>query len=190
MMERKDLVRFMEGLSEWFVLKGFSMVVEKPVDVFERIEFCQTRPVQLSTGWRMVRNHTAVLTKDPMCLLSIPNNGTYRKWLDAVGTCGMLLASGTPVQQAMYTVFKKHGVPAGKMVAEIFRNSSMQERIQALRVGEITATARVSYYYAFGVLPDVQKEMERYYDRLQIGPLVEGEVERSDLRMEPGLIVN
>lgn len=190
MMERASLLKFMEGLSEWFVLKGFSMVVEKPVDVFERIEFCQTRPVQLGTGWRMVRNHTAVLSKDPMCLLSIPNDRVYRKWLDAVGTCGKALASGTPVQHALYSVFKRHGVPAGKLVSEVFRNTSMRERVEALATGTITPVARVSYYYAFGVLPDVQKEMERYYDRMRIAALSNVEIERSDLRLEPGLIVN
>lgn len=190
MMERKDLPKFMEGLSEWFVRKGFSMVVEKPVDVFERIEFCQTRPVQLGTGWRMVRNHMAVLTKDPMCLLSIPNDRVYRKWLDAVGTCGQILASGTPVQHAMYSVFKRNGIPAGKMVTEIFRNTSMLERVKNLAGGKISPTARVSYYYAFGVLPDVQKEMECYYNQMQIAALSQGEMERVDLRLEPGLIVN
>nr|QKN89009.1 MAG: hypothetical protein 1 [Riboviria sp.] len=190
MMEQTHLQQFMEGLSMWFVRKGFSMVVEKPVYEFERIEFCQTRPVRLGSGWRMVRNHSAVLNKDPMCLLSVPNDAVYRKWLDAVGTCGLVLSSGVPVQNAMYGVFKRHGTPAGKLVAEVFRNTSMAERIEALAGGMITPEARVSYYYAFGVLPDVQKEMERYYDRMVIAPFNPAECEREDLRLEPGLIVN
>lgn len=189
-MEQADLQTFTQGLSEWFVAKGFSMVVESPVTIFERIEFCQTHPVKLSSGWRMLRNHTAVLTKDPMCLVSVQNDRVYRKWLDAVGTCGMTLTSGAPVQNALYSVFKRHGCPAGRMVDHLNRNTSMSERISGLRTSVINAEARVSYYYAFGVLPDVQKAMEEYYSLLSIDPLVGIEIERADLQLEPGLIVN
>lgn len=192
MLERRELERFMISLPEWFKRKGFSMTVEKPVDVFERIEFCQTHPVQLSSGWRMVRNHAAVLTKDPMCLLSVPNDKVYRKWLDAVGTCGMQLAAGTPVQHAFYGVFKREGVAAGeRLIAEVFRNQSMGQRIENLSAGMVDARARVSYYYAFGVLPDVQKEMERYYASLALTEMVGGAgICREDLVLEPGLILN
>jgi hypothetical protein len=192
MMERTMLQKFMTSLPKWFKRKGFSMTVEEPVDVFERIEFCQTHPVQLSSGWRMVRNHSAVLTKDPMCLLSVPNDKVYRKWLDAVGTCGLQLAAGTPVQHAFYGVFKREGVDAGeRLVAEVFRNQSMGQRIENLSAGKVDARARVSYYYAFGVLPDVQKEMERYYEVLSLTNLVSGRgICREDLELEPGLILN
>jgi len=192
MLERKELTKFMMSLPEWFRRKGFSMTVEQPVDEFEQIEFCQTHPVQLSSGWRMVRNHSAVLTKDPMCLLSVPNGKVYRKWLDAVGTCGTILASGTPVQHAFYSVFKREGEAAGeRLIAEVFRNQSMAGRIMNLSGAQVDARARVSYYYAFGVLPDVQKEMERYYGTLTIAPFEVGTgVERSDFIQEPGLIVN
>lgn len=189
-MEQASLATFSRGLSEWFVGKGFSMVVESPVTIFERIEFCQTHPVKLATGWRMLRNHTAVLTKDPMCLVSVQNDRVYRKWLDAVGTCGLALTAGAPVQSALYGAFKKHGVPAGKLLDYVNRNTSMSERINGLHSAAIDAEARVSYYYAFGVLPDVQKAMEEYYSLITIGPLQTGEVERADLHLEPGLIVN
>jgi hypothetical protein len=104
----------------------------------------------------------------------------------------MNLASGTPVQHALYSVFKRAGVPAGvKMINEVFRNKSMAGRIKDLRDGgAVDARARVSYYYAFGVLPDVQKEMELYYERLSLSPFTVGEgIEREDLRLEPGLIL-
>jgi len=192
MMERRDLEKFMMSLPSWFKRKGFSMTVEEPVDEFEQIEFCQTRPVQLSSGWRMVRNHSAVLTKDPMCLLSVPNDRVYRKWLDAVGTCGQQLAAGTPVQHAFYSVFKREGLPAGeRLIAEVYRNQSMEGRIRGLESGAVDARARVSYYYAFGVLPDVQKEMERYYANLSLSHFQFSDgIEREDLVLEPGIIVN
>lgn len=192
MMERVSLERFMRILPTWFQSKGFSMTVEDPVFEFEQIEFCQTHPVQLATGWRMVRNHLAVLTKDPMCLLSVPNANVYRKWLDAVGTCGQILAAGTPVQESLYGVFKRGGVNAGdKLIAEVFRNQSMAGRVKGLTAGVVDARARVSYYYAFGVLPDVQKQMESYFDAMQVGEYrVSSGIVREDMKLEPGLIVN
>lgn len=191
-LEKKELSKLMTGLSGWFKERGFSMTVESPVEEFEQIEFCQTHPVQLSSGWRMVRNHGAVLTKDPMCLLSVPNDKVYRKWLDAVGTCGQKLSAGVPVQHSLYSVFKREGSAAGEgMIAEIYRNQSMAGRIDGLKGAQVDARARVSYYYAFGVLPDVQKSMEAYYAGMSLGVFSGvNVVEREDLVLEPGLIVS
>jgi len=62
-MESHDLGKFTFGLDRWFEKLGFEIVAEKPVYHFEEIEFCQTHPVLLHDGWRMVRNHSAVLTR-------------------------------------------------------------------------------------------------------------------------------
>lgn len=191
-MEQRDLDRFQVDIDGWFRRRGFAMTIENPVYEFEQIDFCQTRPVQLQSGWRMIRNHASVLTKDPMCLLSVPNGKVYRKWLDAVGTCGMIASSGVPVQRDFYAVYKRSGVDAGeRLTAEIFRNRSMLGNIKNLRECAVDARARVSYYYAFGILPDVQKQMESYYNSMDImdyqptTPMC-----REDLKLEPGLILN
>jgi len=191
-MERDDLIRFSGGLDEWFRKRGFAMTVETAVDVFEQIEFCQTRPVQLQSGWRMVRNHAAVLTKDPMCLLSVPNGKVYRKWLDAVGTCGTIASSGVPVQYEFYDVFKRNGSPAGAALLEhVFKNRSLLHNSRGVTTCEVDARARVSYYYAFGVLPDVQKQMECYYQRMDMAEYTASlPICRDDLKLEPGLILN
>jgi hypothetical protein len=77
------------------------------------------------------------------------------------------------------------------LIAEVFRNQSMGQRIDGLSEAAVDARARVSYYYAFGVLPDVQKEMERYYGTLTVGKFTNGDgVERMDMVIEPGLILN
>jgi len=191
-MERRDLRRFENNLDSWFRTRGFAMTVETPVDVFEQIEFCQTRPIQLQSGWRMVRNHAAILTKDPMCLLSVPNGKVYRKWLDAVGTCGMIASSGVPVQREFYSVYKRSGLPAGSaLTAEVFRNRSMLGNIKGLSECAVDARARVSYYYAFGILPDVQKQMEQYYMGMSMDEYSpKTPICRDDLWLEPGLILN
>lgn len=192
-METADQERFLKGLDDWFRTRGFAMVAEDPVYEFEGIEFCQTHPVQLSSGWRMLRNHSAVLTKDPMCLLPVPNGKVYRKWLDAVGVCGTIATAGSPVQHSFYSVMKREGTTAGEgLTREVFRNQSMATRIAGITgAHHVDARARVSYYYAFGVLPDVQKQMELYYDGMSLDDyVVSSPMDRSDLFLEPGLIVN
>jgi hypothetical protein len=168
-MERSDLTRFSVGLDVWFRGKGFAMQVETPVDEFERIVFCQTSPVQLSTGWRMLRNPRTCVEKDTMCLLPILSTCFYRKWLYAVGDAGAKLYAGAPVVGHMYKRFKEHGLPpTERFVTHLFKNTSWLERTDGLQASEIDARARCSYYYAFGILPDEQLAMEKFFSQFTI----------------------
>jgi len=186
-MEARDEVRFKAGLSKWFVSKGFAMTVEPTVDELERVEFCQSKPVQLSTGWRMVRNLTACMNKDPMCLLSVPNDKVYRKWLAAIGMCGSQLASGVPVLSEFYDVFSRSGTTCSEgMLKEVFKNRSQLHLAQGLSNGTVDARSRVSFYYAFGVLPDHQLQMERFYHQITIGQLDTTVIDRQWLTLSPG----
>jgi len=187
-MEQDDLPKFLNGLEGWFHHRGFSMVAEEPVYEFEHIEFCQTKPILTSTGWRMVRNHAAVFKKDPICLISIANDKTFKKWLNAVGECGTILNQGVPVQHSFYNCYLRHGIDAGDAMKEhIFKGSSMMTKISGLEGGEITPESRVSYYEAFGILPDEQIAIERYYDTAVIGPWDSTCVPRDAIHLEPGL---
>jgi len=188
-MEADDLGRFLSDLDRWFHRHGFAMVAEEPVYEFEHVEFCQTRPVQLSTGWRMMRNHSAILRKDPMCLIPIPNDATYKKWLHAVGVCGTIGASGCPVQESLYQMFLRCGSTSSAAMREyIHRGGATYQRNHNLKKAQVTPQARVSYYYAFGLKPDEQVELERYFDggvfeRVQLEP-----ISRDALVVEPGII--
>lgn len=186
-MERRYESQFIRNLSPWFQSKGFAMTVEPTVDEFERIEFCQTKPVQLSTGWRMVRNMSACLMKDPMCMISIPNDKVYKKWLAAVGTCGGMLTSGVPVLSQFYAVFQREGTTCSDgMLKEVFKNRSQLFLAQGVAKGVVDANARVSFYYAFGVLPDEQVAMERFFTRLVVDHMETTVIERDALELCPG----
>jgi len=189
-MESSDLERFTRGLDGWFRNRGFSMVAEVPVYEFEQIEFCQTKPIATSTGWRMIRNHEAVLKKDPMCLIAVQNDKVFRKWMGAVGECGSILTSGMPVQSAFYEALMRNGTTCSSgMKQHIFKGSTMLQRIDGLATQntEILPCSRVSYYYAFGVLPDHQIEIENYYRTAVVSDWDEHAVTRDALHLEPGL---
>lgn len=188
-MEKSNLSNFLGGIDGWFRDLGFSMVAEEPVYEFDQIEFCQTHPIQCQTGWRMVRNHEATLKKDPMCLIAVQNNKVFRKWLQAVGECGTHMTSGIPVQFSFYNAFLRHGVECSEAMREhIFKGSSTMTRLDQLEyIHTITPEARVSYYYAFGILPDHQVEIENYYDNAVIADWQDDAVKRRYLQLEPGI---
>jgi len=189
-MDQDDLDSFSDGLGDWFRAKGFAMTVEQPAYLFEEVEFCQTHPINTCGGWLMVRNHSAVLTKDPMCMVPVPCNKAYQKWLYAVGECGGNATSGVPVQSAFYAALLRNGRPCSQGFKDtIFRNTGWQQRSANLTNSStmISDTARVSYYLAFGVTPTVQRLIEDYYQTATFAELTAVVMEREDLPGESGL---
>jgi hypothetical protein len=168
-MERSALETFLSGCDGFFRRLGFAMAVEEAVSEFEAIEFCQTRPVLTTNGWVMVRNHVTTLQKDLMCLLPVPNSDVFGRWLGAVGECGGSAAHGVPVQQGWYAMMRRCGAkPRLTDLEATFRNTSRLHR-KFNGVDVVTPEARVSYYYAFGVLPDEQIELEALWNRTNVG---------------------
>jgi hypothetical protein len=168
-MDHQDLFNFMDGLAEWFNLYGFRMVAEEPVREFEQIEFCQTHPVWTVEGWKMMRNLTAVMRKDGICLIDVPNVKVLRKWMGGVGVCNLAAHCGVPVLQEMACYFMRNGLNCpDRMMQEIFRNTSMLNRIQKLQGKKlaITPEARASFFLATGMIPDLQVQMEGYFRNL------------------------
>lgn len=167
-MERSDLENFSDGFKEFFLSKGFRMTWEEPVYEFEQIEFCQSHPVYNGKDWVMVRNPVTCMKKDPMCLQPISGTKCFEKWVGAIGECGMSTVPGIPVMNSFYGAFKRAGRKSTKRYkAHIFKNTSMQER-RACVDTHVTVEARNSFYIATGIAPDLQIELERYYDLLQL----------------------
>lgn len=185
-MEACDLKRFLLGLDGWFRKKGFAMVAEPPVYEFEQIEFCQTHPVHLSTGYRMIRNHNTVLQKDPMCLVAIPNQKAYQRWCAAVGKCGEMLNQGVPVQHQFARVFSRNGTETSDAHMEhVYSGRYVLRAAEGCKNAVVDARARVSYYYAFGVRPDEQLSAESMLDSMDFTRFDGGEeIEREDLHID------
>lgn len=167
-LEEDDLDRVIDAIPGYFVRFGFRMTVEDAVYDFEKLEFCQSQPVKLASGWCMVRNVRTCLKKDPMCLIPIQNDRVWRKWLGAVGECGLASVPGCPVLQSFYGAFVRSGKTASrKFKQHIFRNTGVLERVFVGK-SEITDEARASFYAAFGIMPDYQLALEHYYDKMEI----------------------
>jgi len=160
-MERRDLAAFTRNLKEWFLEFGFNMKVEEPVDIFERIEFCQAHPVFDGERYIMVRDWRTVTSKDACCVNRDYGHGRSAKaWLGAVGECGLAMSGGIPVMQEYYQAFRRHGVLGREIACVNETGMAMLARGLHREAREPTDEARVSFYMAYGLLPSAQKAIE------------------------------
>lgn len=166
-MSRKDEDTFREGLSEWFLDMGFRMTVEPTAYQFEQLEFCQMHPVNTNRGWTMVRNIGTVLVKDAICMLPVDKEIAMRKWMYAIGECGLALSSGVPILQSFYQAYMRCGCPLGQIANAVQMESGMRMLRKELesKADIIVPEARLSVYIAWGITPDEQVAIEKYFDR-------------------------
>jgi len=156
-MSRRHVDRFRRGLRDWFLEMGYDMKMEDPVYEFERLDFCQTRPVVAAGRWVMCRDVRKVLDKDTTCLH--PDTMPYQSWLHHVGTGGGALAQGVPVLQEFYRVLRELG-HAGGHTPEMTGMDMMAKGMEC-KLAPISVEARVSFFKAFGITPYQQEVLEQ-----------------------------
>lgn len=160
-MEQRDLRRFQDGLSEWFTEMGFTMKVEEPVTVFERIEFCQTHPLWTPEGYMMVRDGLTAMAKDCHTVLPLEQGNMAAGWCTAIGECGLSLSGGVPIFQEFYLALLRIGKGA-----RMGRHPALESGFARLSVGMqrkvavVSDATRVSFWEAFGILPSEQELLE------------------------------
>jgi hypothetical protein len=174
-MEKSQVANFQEGLFEWFEKMGFHMTMEQPVYDFEQIEFCQTKPVLKGDGqYIMCRKPQTTLAKDVVLMDPFQTVNKTREWLDAVGEGGLSLTGSLPIFQEFYSALIRSGIKPTKAFktsgnGELF-SWGYTKLIGGLhhRYQEVTTASRASFFYAFGVTPDEQIDLERFYENLTI----------------------
>lgn len=168
-MEQENLDTFTTGLDEWFFQMGFRMTVEPPVYELERIEFCQMHPIPVTNGVVMVRNIDTAREKDSICLVPLPNATAMRKWLWAIGECGLALCSGIPIMQSMYMCYMRNGIESNTASAvQLQSGAAMLRKSLLSKQSNISDEARVGVFSAWGYTPDEQIDLEHYYDNLSL----------------------
>lgn len=168
-MERADVDKFSYGLDEWFAEMGFRMTVEKPVYHLEQIEFCQMHPIRTARGWTMVRNIDTAREKDSMCLKNLDTESAMRKWLGAIGECGLALCSGVPILQAMYSMYLRNG-EASRMRYDPCLDTGMSRMRGGLDsvASEILPETRAQVFSAWNITPEEQIAIEDMYESSDI----------------------
>lgn len=170
-LEKADLSK-LTGMYDWFLKLGFNMAIEEPQDEFEGFEFCQTKPIFDGNTWIMCRKPMAI-AKDSVLLAPWDNQSDtyYKAWLDAVGTGGLRLAGQVPIFQEFYQMFVRAGKFKKKYSHTNHIGYNMQEALIGMKrdYGFISPQCRSSFYFAFGITPDEQLCLEKYYCRGNVG---------------------
>lgn len=169
-MEQRDLDRFQAGMDAWFLGMGFTLTSDGVARVFERVDFCQTRPVFTERGWVMCRNPRTALCKDVLCkqpTMDRPVQG-YRKWLYQVGQAGSAIADGVPIFSVAYQRFKEIGLPCERAQGFGDMSTGFEHMARGLACKRlpVTAAARVSFWRSWGITPDQQEALEAHYAQL------------------------
>lgn len=173
-LERGSISVFNDGLSEWFLEMGFNMKVESPVFDIEKIEFCQTHPVNVDGTWLMVRNFPKGLAKDCLSLKDLSSPAICRAWLMAVGEGGLSLTGGVPVYQEFYCAFSRsaHAIRARHTTIELEGGLYWMSRGMERRFRAVSDSTRYSFWLAFGVTPEAQIALEDYYSKVTVPNIV------------------
>lgn len=162
-MSKRNLQRFMTGLSEWFTAMGFTMTIEQPVCLLEQVSFCSANPVLTDTGYIMVRDPRKVIVKDNIALLPINTPKLAQRWLAGVGTGGLSMTGGIPILQDFYSALIRAACGAKPC-----KNFDL-DRMLALGLGmdrrhsTPSPETRFSFYLAFGIDPACQIAIEEEY---------------------------
>ncbi len=170
-MERRDLQQFMNGLDEWFTSMGFTMAVEEPCYVFEQIEFCQTKPINVENGWIMCRNPRTALAKDTT-MLDIFTKKIFLGWLNSVGVGGLRMAGGLPIFNELYACYVRSGKRC--RVPESLLPWSFTNMCKGMKRGysPVSPETRASFWQAFGITPDEQLAIESEIRKVRIIPVL------------------
>jgi len=171
-MEKRDLLRFTDGLDDWFTEMGFTMKVEPPAYELEQVEFCQCKPVWTPEGYLMVRSIAQSLAKDSISLKPLDTSKVFKKWCNEVGECGLSLTGGIPVVSNFYKMLMRasDGAKSGRMGYDPVFETGMRFMARGMdrHNHPIDDHTRFSFYLAFGVTPTQQELWEAYYDSFEL----------------------
>lgn len=167
--EETDRLVIETALFDYFKAFGYEMVCEPSVSVLEQVEFCQARPVFNGEGYVMVRDPAVTQSKDAMSLQPFESEDHFRSWLNTVGSGGLSLTAGIPIEQSYYEAMIRNGNRTSLRQAEFYEAGLFR-----LGVGidqhsrPITSEARYSFFLAFGITPDSQVNRESYLEQVTI----------------------
>lgn len=164
-MEARDEEKFRLLISPWFLKMGISMKVEPTVAMLEKIEFCQCNPVFDGDGYVMIRDPRVAINKDVISLKPLSNTTIARKWAAAVSVGGTSLTGGIPVWQEFYQTLHRFANGTKPLKGDLSMETGFFYMTKGMQrvYSTVGAATRVSFYHAFGISPDAQVAIEKYY---------------------------
>jgi hypothetical protein len=158
-------LHLLDRLPAYFKALGFPVAVEAPVYELEKVDFCQTHPVETELGWQMVRDPRACLDKDLQSLKPCRNVTEWNTLRNTIGLSGLALAGNMPIFREFYS-FMRRG--AGTRVDQDRTMTGFRMLARGMNMSRVPIddTARVSFFRAFDITPSEQIEVEASFARL------------------------
>lgn len=153
-----------------YLSMGQVMKVENVARRLEDVNWCQSKPVELPTGWAMVRYPHKVLSS--LCGTKFVNVSTQRAaFVYSLGLCNLAIYRGCPVLQEFALALCRNAHTKKTLkhyeVLDIYQRSALPALLEGdlqamaeLKPIEPSHAARLSYSRAWSVSPDEQVEQE------------------------------
>nr|AAU20330.2 RNA-dependent RNA-polymerase [Pea enation mosaic virus 2] len=164
--DRCHLEKFNNAVKPYFADLGFKMKVEPPVDVLEKIEFCQTQPIYDGEKWRTVRCISSI-GKDCSSVISWDQ---LEGWWNAIAQSGLAVCGGMPIYTSFYRWLARAGKSGTKCQSHpLWKNEGLNWYRMGMDLSHevnVTPQARLSFFAGFGISPPMQVAIEALYDKL------------------------
>lgn len=157
-IEQADRTR-LPDLSDTMLTMCMHTKLEQSTEVFEEVEFCQCRPVEVGGAWRMVRNPLRVLSRAGWSVLPMPST-LVKRWVRSVGLCEMILGRGVPILQRLGELMAVRGSGRYYMTDKHYEARKLQHSIERVQPLEVEYSTRLSFERAWGVDPQTQMLIE------------------------------
>lgn len=155
-----------EDVDRFFSVRGFKMKFEFKTEDVSQILFCQRRLVHTVTGWNMVRDPLKVISKFGVNPLFKDLTGRP-KLVQTIAQGELSQSMGVPILQALCLCYKRIGekYTTGPQYLKNTDNiAEFEWRFGAdwkdSREKPITQEARLTFWRAFGISPQRQKDIE------------------------------
>jgi hypothetical protein len=173
--EQDHLQLVSDKIEAYFTRVGFNVKIENVATEFNKIFFCQSRPIQTVEGWIMVRSPQKILGFGVSGTKFINNGMTSMKqYIRALGMCGYAISRGVPVLQKYYyrmieltegAKFRDTYLVNFGGVAQLAKGLQRDiERVKPLL--DITHHAREQFAVAFGISIAEQEIIEAACDNM------------------------
>jgi hypothetical protein len=168
----KDDLRSVDISPETWKRYGFKTTVEV-VDEFEKIDFCQARPIEIRTGvWRMVRVPSRAIGRSCVSVKRYEHRAWYAL-VAALGYSELACGDGVPMMQAWANLLMRSSLGATPLASEVSRRAKLERRVTESKI--VTDLARLSFFRAFGMTHTQQLDFEEWCDNqtLRVLPATE-----------------
>lgn len=173
-VEREFVQQLRDELPCHFANLGMDLKVENDTDIFEKIEWCQSNPVEVDGVWKFIRNPAKVLSGALVGhkWVQMVSPRSRRALANTIGLCESILNRGVPVLSEFAQAIVRNAATlrqvrtdqADQLVYRVRRelNKSWLKKIPVVAAEQISASTRLSFSKAFGVDVETQLSWESY----------------------------